>query len=123
MDFKLNFSSEIRVLMTQTIMSIITYLPLREATSSLFSIYVLIGWFSSGWPYHYLHAGSKICGHWSSRARGDCMIRQFAIRTNALTANLVRLVRGSASSVPFLTIRFRCKPWRMSCGLILLLSS
>ena len=123
MDFKLNFSSEIGVYMTQTIMSIITFLPLREATSPLFSIYGLIGWFSSGWPSHYLQASSKICVHWSSRARGDCVIRQFAIRTKALTANLVRLVRASASSVPFFTIRFRCKPWRMSCGLILLLSS
>ena len=51
------------------------------------------------------------------------MIGQFAIRTHMLGANLVRLVRTSASSVPFSTICFRGKPWQTNCWLVVLLSS
>ena len=51
------------------------------------------------------------------------MIGHFAIRTHMLGANLVRLVKASASSVPFFAIRFRCKPCRTNCWLVLLLSS
>ena len=70
---------------------IITYLPLQEATSPLFSIKRL-HWliFFQVQVAQSLFAGSKICGHWSSRASGNCIIRQFAI---------LRLVRASASSI------------------------
>ena len=51
-----------------------------------------------------------VCGRRLSRTGSDCMMLQFAIRTHMLGANLVGLVRTRASSVPFFTICFRCKP-------------
>ena len=44
------------------------------------------------------------------------MIGQFAIRTHMLGANLVRLVRTSASSVPFFTICFSVNPGGRTVG-------